>query len=59
MQTQSLVPYAVRVGRVFLLWPLYQVASGKTLAASMKELTGARALRKFQFFAWTAVVVLA
>jgi len=59
MQTQGLVPYAVGVGTVFLLWLLYKMASGGKIGALYEGNDGRPSTSKFQFFAWTTAVVFA
>jgi hypothetical protein len=59
MQMQGLVPYAVGVGTVFLLWLLYKVASGGNIGSLYEGTDGRPSTSKFQFFAWTTVVVFA
>jgi hypothetical protein len=58
MQIQGLFPYAVGVVIVFLLWLLYKVASGGHIGQLYEGNNGRPITSKFQFFAWTAVVVL-
>ncbi len=59
MQTQGFVPYAVGVGTVFLLWLLYKVASGGNIGSLYEGNDGRPSTSKFQFFAWTTVVIFA
>jgi hypothetical protein len=56
---QNLVPYGVGVGTVFLLWLFYRVASGGSISSLYEGTDGRPSTSKFQFFAWTAVVVFA
>jgi hypothetical protein len=56
---QDLVPYGVGVGTVFFLWLLYRVASGGSISSLYEGSDGRPSTSKFQFFAWTAVVVFA
>jgi hypothetical protein len=56
---QDLVSYGVGVGTVFLLWLLYRVASGGNISNLYEGSDGRPSTSKFQFFAWTAVVVFA
>jgi hypothetical protein len=59
MQPRSLVPYAVGVGTVFLLWLLYKSAFGGKISSLYEGNDGRPSTSKFQFFAWTAIVVFA
>jgi hypothetical protein len=59
MQTQGLAPYAVGVAAVLILWLLYKVASGGRIASLYEGNDGRPSTSKFQFLAWTAVVIFA
>jgi len=56
---EGLVPYAVGISTVLVLWLLYKVASGGTIGSLYEGSDGRPSTSKFQFFAWTAVVIFA
>jgi hypothetical protein len=57
MQAHGFVPYVVGVLSLVLLWLLYKVASGGNIASLYEGNDGRPSTSKFQFFAWTAVVI--
>src|ERR1700683_4570638 len=59
MNSQAAVPYLVGILSLAFLWLLYRVSSGGQIRSLYEGNDGRPSTSKFQFFAWTTVVIFA